>query len=162
LACGGGRHGLLFAQQGHSVTFVDRDTATVAPIVDSAAWSNACRVITCNLEDGSPWSLGSACFDLVIVSNYLYRPHLADLFAALDNDGLLLYETFALGNEAFGKPRSPEFLLRPGELLQKLPAFMSVIAYEHGMEQRSAGPRVIQRLCAQRATAPRALNSPLT
>jgi hypothetical protein len=89
----------------------------------------------------------------VVVTNYLYRPHLPALFEALAEGGVLIYETFAQGNEAYGKPSNPDFLLRPGELLQAVPPFCSVVAYEHGLEQRSRGPRVIQRLCARRGDA---------
>jgi hypothetical protein len=147
----------VFAEQGHRVTFVDRDTDLIAARIKTEPWAKACTVVTQDLEDGASWSLGRGCFDVLVVSNYLYRPHLPDLFAALAEGGVLLYETFALGNEVFGRPRSPEFLLRPGELLEQLPGEMSVIAYEHGMEQRSTGLRVIQRLCAQWGQSPKML-----
>lgn len=163
LACGAGRHGMVFAAAGHKVTFVDRDTAALTGhlarqgLAFGTGFGADCAVLARDLEDGQPWALGQGCYQAVVVTNYLYRPHLPALFDALAEGGVLIYETFALGNESYGKPSNPDFLLRPGELLQAVPPSCSVVAYEHGLEHRSQGPRVIQRLCAQRGTAPQSL-----
>jgi hypothetical protein len=75
----------------------------------------------------------------VIVTNYLYRPLLPALVAALKPGGVLIYETFAQGNEALGKPSNPDFLLHPGELLDAVQGRLTVVAYErHG---HAAAPR---------------------
>ncbi len=140
VAAGGGRHARYLVQRGHPVTAVDRDTAALAQ-------APGLRVVEADLEDGSPWPLAGQQFAGVIVANYLHRPLFPLLIDSLLPGGVLIYETFALGNEAFGRPRNPDFLLKPGELLQAF-ASLTVIAYEHG---RIESPRAaaIQRICAQ-------------
>jgi SAM-dependent methyltransferase len=137
LACGRGRHARLFLGRGHPVTAVDRDLSGVADLA-------AAERLQADLEDGSPWPLAGRRFAAVVVTNYLHRPLFPLLAAALEADGLLLYETFALGQERYGRPRNPDFLLRPGELLTAFPT-LRVAAYEHGLDP---GPAVRQRLCA--------------
>lgn len=87
----------------------------------------------------------------MLVTNYLWRPLLPTLLASLAPGGLLLYETFAQGNEAFGRPARPEFLLRPGELLQ-LCAGLRVLGYEEGFLPEPA--RCVQRIAAIQTPAP--------
>ncbi|MDX1712103.1 MAG: methyltransferase domain-containing protein, partial [Rhodovibrionaceae bacterium] len=113
LACGGGRHGRLFLERGHPVTFVDRDTSALA---DLGARGDA-EIIEADLEDGAAFPLAGRRFACVVVTNYLYRPILPTILDCVGSGGLLIYETFARGNERFGKPSNPDFLLRPGELL---------------------------------------------
>lgn len=138
LACGSGRHGRLFMELGNAVTFVDKNVADIQDLTGRAT------IIERDLEDGSSWSFEESCFDVIVVTNYLYRPHLSDMLTSLKDGGVLLYETFALGNEQFGRPRSPDFLLKPGELLELASATLQVIAYEHGID----GEKVVQRICA--------------
>lgn len=140
VAAGGGRHARYLAQRGHPVTALDRDTAALAQAPGVTA-------IQADLEDGSPWPLAGRKFAGVIVTNYLHRPLFPRLADSLLPGGVLICETFALGNEAFGRPRNPDFLLRPGELLQAF-AGLTVIAYEHGRID-SPHPKVVQRICAQ-------------
>ena len=140
VAAGGGRHARCLAQRGHPVTAVDRDTAALAQ-------TPGLRVVEADLEDGSAWPLAGQQFAGVIVANYLHRPLFPLLIDSLLPGGVLIYETFALGNEAFGRPRNPDFLLKPGELLQAF-AGLTVIAYEHGRID-SPHPKVVQRICAQ-------------
>ena len=109
LACGGGRHSRLFLDRGHPVTALDRDIAQ-AHLADGA------EMIEADLENGSPWPLAGRRFAAVVVANYLWRPLFPQLLDSLDAGGVLLYETFALGNEAFGRPRNPDHLLERGEL----------------------------------------------
>ena len=135
LAAGRGRHSRFFAARGHPVLAVDKD---VSRLRGGLAW---------DLEDGRPWPFASQRFGVVVVTNYLHRPRLADIVALVGPDGLLLYETFAQGNEAFGRPSNPDFLLRPGELLEAVRGELIVLAYEHGPVP---GPRVVQRIAAKR------------
>jgi SAM-dependent methyltransferase len=144
IACGGGRHGRLFLAQGHSVQFVDRDVTGVA---DLAGRPDA-EIVQADLEQGR-WPLAGPDYAGVVVSNYLWRPILPRIVDLVGPGGLLIYETFALGNEAFGRPSNPDFLLRPGELLEAVRGRLDVLAYE----QRVTGaprPAVIQHIAARR------------
>lgn len=150
LACGRGRHSLLLAEQGYRVEAVDRDAAALAEI---AAGAPAIVTRQADLEDG-PWPYHGRTFDGIVVSNYLYRPLLPMLLNSLDVNGVLIYETFMVGNERFGKPSNPAFLLRPGELLEVVRRRLVVVAFEQG-EVDAPRPAVVQRLCATRCIAPR-------
>ncbi|MBC7908653.1 MAG: class I SAM-dependent methyltransferase [Rhodospirillaceae bacterium] len=142
VACGGGRHSRLFLARGHAVTAIDRDiTHTDTP---------GAELIAADLEDGSPWPLPGRSFAALVVTNYLWRPLFPALLAALAPDGVLIYETFAQGNERFGSPRNPDFLLARGELL-RIAAGLTVVAYEDGVVEDRA---VVQRLCAVRGEGP--------
>jgi SAM-dependent methyltransferase len=149
LACGQGRHSLLAAQRGYRVEGVDRDAAALAGIAEQAA-----GVVTriADLE-GGPWPYHGRAFDGIVVTNYLFRPLLPLLLGALDVNGVLIYETFMVGNERFGKPANPAFLLRPGELLEIVRRRLLVVAFEQG-EVASPRPAVVQRLCATRRIDP--------
>lgn len=144
LACGNGRHGRLFLDAGHPVTLVDRDATPVADL------SARAEVIEADLEDGRPWPLEGRVFAAVVGVNYLYRPLFGDLLAALAPDGVLIYETFARGNEAYSRPRNPAHLLEEGELLHLAGNALRIVAYEHGLVQRAQCPGVVQRICAVR------------
>ncbi len=148
LACGYGRHARHFAALGHEVTALDRDPEALA------ALEGAARVhpLRADLEDGSPWPLAGRRYAGIVVANYLHRPLFPLLIEALAPGGALIYETFALGNERFGRPSRPEFLLGPGELLGAFGAALTVVAFEQGAV-RSPRPAVVQRLCAVRAAA---------
>ena len=108
-------------------------------------------MVAADLEDGSPWPLAGRQFGAVIVTNYLHRPLFPHLFAALEPGGVLLYETFMAGNERFGKPSRPDFLLQDGELLERVRGHFSVVAYEARMisEPKMA---MVQRIAARRAS----------
>jgi SAM-dependent methyltransferase len=145
LACGSGRHVRLLAALGHPVEAVDRDAAALSalPVLPGIA------VRVADLESG-PWPYSGRAFDGIVVTNYLWRPLLPSMIDALNEDGVLIYETFMLGNERFGKPSKPDFLLRPGELLALAQdRGLAVIAFEQG-EVDSPRPAVIQRICARR------------
>ena len=126
VAAGGGRHARWFLARGHPVTAVDRDLAGVADL----AGDPRVELVDHDLEDGSPWPFAGRSFAAVVVTNYLYRPILADLVDAVADGGWLLYETFAVGNERLGHPTNPDFLLRPGELLDAVRGSLRVVAYE--------------------------------
>ena len=138
LACGGGRHSRFFAGRGHPVLALDRDPAAALALAGVAG----VEFLQADLE---AWPLAGQSFAAVVVTNYLHRPLFPAIAAALEPGGILIYETFALGNEAYGKPSNPAFLLRPGELLTAFSASLRVIAYEDGDIAR---PARVQRLAA--------------
>ncbi len=144
LACAGGRHARLFLERGHPVVAVDRDLSGLADLGDHAGLER----LEVDLEDGRPFPLAGRSFAGVVVTNYLFRPLLAPLVAAVEPGGLLIYETFARGNERFGKPSNPDFLLRPGELLEAVRGRLRVLAYEDVIVERPK-PSAIQRICAR-------------
>lgn len=149
LAAGGGRHGRLMLERGQQVVFIDRDTSALADLADAPGAS----VIETDMETGaSPLAAGGVLagerFGAVIVTNYLYRPLFDDLIAAIEPGGVLIYETFARGNEVFSRPRNPDHLLKSGELLAAVADRMQVVAYEHGIIDAADVPGVKQRLCA--------------
>jgi SAM-dependent methyltransferase len=142
VACGHGRHTRLFAGRGCRVLAVDRDPAALAALADVPGVATAAL----NLEGGA-WPLAGERFDAIVVANYLHRPLFAHLVAALARDGTLLYETFARGNEAYGRPSNPDFLLEPGELLRVAAGSLSVVAFEEGL-LGNGRQAVMQRLAA--------------
>lgn len=148
LACGGGRHLRLFLARGHPVVAVDRDLSGLKDL----AGDPRLEAIAADLEDGRPWPLGDRRFAGVVVTKYLHRPLLPAIVAAVAPGGLLIYETFAVGNERFGRPRNPDFLLRPGELLDAVAGQLDVVAYEN-LEVTDPRPAVIQRIAARRPAA---------
>ncbi len=143
LAAGGGRHVGLLRAAGYRVVAADRDAAALRA---GFAGDNGCEIVELDLEDGGPWRLGEG-YDGIIVANYLWRPLLPALAAALAPQGALLYETFMLGNERLGRPANPEFLLRPGELLAAYLGRLGIVAFEQGLVA-APRPAVIQRLAA--------------
>lgn len=138
LACGSGRHARYLLSLGHAVTAVDREP----PDIPGA------RIVRADLEDGSPWPLGEERFEGIVVANYLHRPLLPRIAQALAPGGVLLYETFMRGNERYGRPSNPAFLLEPGELWRAFGG-LHVIAFEQGRSLEPK-PALRQRLCAVR------------
>jgi SAM-dependent methyltransferase len=140
LAAGSGRHTWLLLDMGFRVTTVDRDTAALKLLP-----GERCKVLETDLENGEAWVLGDG-YDGIVVTNYLHRPLFPGVAAALAPGGIVIYETFATGNERFGRPSNPDFLLRPGDLLDAF-AGLTVIAFEQG-EVSQPRPAVIQRIAA--------------
>jgi SAM-dependent methyltransferase len=145
VTCGGGRHTRHFVERGNRVTTVDRDVSGVQDLAGRA------EIVQADLEDGSPWPLQGRSFDAVLVTNYLWRPLFPQLLAWLAPGGVLLYETFSRGNERYGRPRNPEHMLAPGELLDVVRGQLRVVAYEEGI---IAKPAVVARLCAVKGDDP--------
>ena len=146
LACGYGRHARFFASAGANVIAVDRDATALATLSGVAGIST----LLADLETGV-WPLANERFHAIVVGHYLHRPLFPKLRDALAADGALLYETFALGNEAFGRPSNPDFLLRSGELLALAAAGakpLTVVAFEQGLVETGQRPAVLQRLAA--------------
>jgi SAM-dependent methyltransferase len=142
VACGTGRHSRFFSSRGLEVVAVDREDHALPARI---------RFVKADLEDGSPWPFAGRRFGGIVVTNYLYRPLMNTLAESLDPDGVLIYETFMAGNERYGRPTNPEFLLQPGELLQAF-AGLTVVAFEQGMVERPK-KAVVQRICALRGPA---------
>ncbi|HEX7006979.1 MAG TPA: SAM-dependent methyltransferase [Alphaproteobacteria bacterium] len=143
VACGAGRHSRLALRLGLRVLAIDRDLSGVADLADAPGFARQAA----DLEDGGPWPLAGRRFAGVVVTNYLHRPILPHLVASVAPGGLLIYETFARGNERFGRPSNPDFLLAPGELLEAVRGRLRVVAYEHGILDVPK-PAMIQRICA--------------
>jgi SAM-dependent methyltransferase len=142
VACGAGRHALFFAERGFEVFAVDREPQLLPSSI---------HFLQADLEDASPWPYPGQHFAAIVVTNYLHRPLFPILLASLAEGGVLLYETFMAGNEHYGRPSNPNFLLRPGELLEAF-GTLAVVAFEQGLLERPK-PAAIQRICALRGRA---------
>ena len=155
VACGGGRHLRWFAGRGARVTGVDRDAALLArlrgEIGGPGGLGAAAELVAADLET-APWPFGDHRFGAVVVTRYLWRPLLPAITTSVDAGGVLLYDTFAHGQETVGRPARADFLLAPGELLAVAAAAgLRVVAYEDGF--LDAPPRFVQRLAAVREAA---------
>jgi len=144
LACGRGRHARHLASLGYQVDAVDRDAESLASLSDI----QGVTTLQADLEDGG-WPYFGRAFDGVVVTNYLYRPLLPLILALLDENAVLIYETFMVGNERLGKPENPAFLLRKGELLDLVKGRLNVVAFEQGQIEQPR-PAMVQRICAMR------------
>jgi len=143
VACGQGRHARWLAGLGYRVHAVDRDADALAAL----AASPSIVPHQADIEAGD-WPYAGRTFDAIVVTNYLHRPLLPVLVRSLATGGILIYETFAVGNEAYGRPSNPAFLLRPGELLEAVRGILRVIGYEDvGVE--IPRPAKVQRICAR-------------
>ena len=141
VACGEGRHATYFAERGFEVVGVDREAQRIPGI----------EFVQADLEGGAAWPFAGRRFAAIVVTNYLHRPLFSQLAQSLEEGGVLLYETFMLGNERFGRPSNPNFLLRPGELLAAF-ATLTVVAFEQGIAERPK-TAAVQRICALRGQA---------
>ena len=140
VACGAGRHMRWLAAQGHEVTGVDRNP-------DAVALAQAFGDVTCADIENGPWPFPGQSYGAVIVTHYLWRPLLPLIVQSVAPGGVLIYETFAAGNETVGKPSRPDFLLQPGELLRATEG-LHTVAYENGFE--TPPDRFVQRIAAVR------------
>lgn len=146
LACGKGRHTRFLAARGHAVEAVDRDAEALAGLAELPGVTVRCADL-----EGGPWPYYGHVFEGIVVVNYLHRPLLPNLMGALAEGGVLIYETFMLGNERFGKPVDPAYLLRNGELLDLFGKRFRVVAFEQG-EVDSPRAAAIQRICVFRGS----------
>ena len=142
VASGSGRHARYLAGLGYRVEAVDRDAHALSALAGVAGATT--RVA--DLEDGE-WPYAGEHFAAVIVINYLHRRLFPYLLAAVAPGGVLIYETFAAGNERYGRPSNPDFLLKPGELLQVAHGRLEVLDYEN-LDVEVPRPAMIQRICA--------------
>ncbi|MSP95741.1 MAG: class I SAM-dependent methyltransferase [Betaproteobacteria bacterium] len=145
LACGHGRHARYLASRNHAVLACDRDPLALA----SLAGVRGVYAHLADLENGAPWPFPGRLFEAIVVVNYLHRPLFPLLVQSLAPAGVLLYETFLLGNERYGKPSNPQFLLRRDELLSAFGNDLMVVGFEQGRTSRPK-PALVQRLCAIR------------
>lgn len=139
VACGGGRHARFFRDRGHPVTAIDRK-------LDGMAGVDDIELVEADLE-AAPWPLPGQRFAGIVVTNYLHRPLLAGLAEALAPGGVLLYETFVVGQGEFGRPSSENYLLRPNELLRVFEPTLTIVGFEHGIDY-APNPKAVQRLAA--------------
>ena len=144
LACGSGRHAKWLAQQGYQVHALDRDPT----VTSSMQGIDGIRITTIDLETVEPPTFEYS-YDGIIISRYLHRPLLSTLASLLKPGGILIYETFMQGNERFGKPSNPDFLLMLDELLNTYSPLLKVLAFEQG-EVLEPKPAMLQRICAQK------------
>ena len=142
LACGSGRHACYLADKGHDVTGLDKNIEVLSQI----SMRKDIQTLQYDLEL-SAWPFPDRKFDAIVVTNYLYRPILANIVDSLSPSGVLIYETFMVGNERFGRPSSPDFLLRPNELIEVTHGKLQVVMYESGRVSRPK-PALVQRICA--------------
>ncbi len=142
LACGSGRHARLLAGMGYRIEAVDRDADALAKLDGVANVTTRCSDL-----EGGPWPYYADVFDGIVVSRYLWRPLFPQIFNCLAEGGVLIYETFMEGQQLYGKPSNPAFLLRPGELLELVGKRFTVVAFEQG---EIAVQQVIQRICVRR------------
>lgn len=142
VAAGHGRHSRFFLEHGYVVTATDIDVTDLSDL----AGHEHLTLHQADLE-AHPWPFAPSTFDAIVMTNYLHRPHFAHLIETLAPGGVLLIETFGVGNEKLGRPRNPDFLLQPGELLQAFSDALTTVAYEHGAEDQPR-PAVRQRICA--------------
>lgn len=147
VAAGAGRHTRFFAARGHRVTAVDRDVARLADLAATV------EIVEADLEgdERAPgsWPFAGRTFAAVVVTNYLHRPLLPALLLAVAPGGVLLYETFGRGQERYGRPRNPDHLLQPGELLEAVRGTLEVVGYEH-LDLTTPTPVVLQHIAARR------------
>ncbi len=148
VAAGHGRHTRALKTFGFGVVAADIDVSGL----DDLKKDPAIQVVATDLESG-PWPFAGRTFDAIVVTNYLHRAHFPHYISALNPDGVLIIETFGQGNELLGRPRNPDFLLKPGELMDAFSKELHVIAYEHGVEEEPR-PAVRQRICAVKTSGP--------
>lgn len=148
VAAGSGRHTRLLVALGYTVEAVDRDAAAMARL----AGIERVQTRVADIEAG-PWPYAGEQFAGIVVTNYLHRPLLPLLVAAVAPGGVLIYETFAVGNERFGRPTNPDFLLRPGELLEAVRGRLRVLAYED-LQVEEPKLAMVQRICAHNSASP--------
>ena len=151
LAAGRGRHSRILLAAGHAVTAAERNVEGLSEL----AGQQRLEIVAVDLEAES-WPFGVEEFAGIVVVNYLHRPLFGHLTNSLRDGGVLIYQTFAAGNEAYGRPKNPDYLLRPGELLDAFTPALTVIAYQHGIVQRPE-PAVIQSIAAVKSAAPQTL-----
>ncbi|MFZ6644548.1 class I SAM-dependent methyltransferase [Undibacterium sp. TJN25] len=154
LACGAGRHSRLLHAAGLDVLAVDRDTDSLAALA-----AQGIATLHLDLESGPQgfdWPFEAQSLAAVVVTNYLHRPLFPSMLNSLQAGGVLIYETFAVGNAAFGRPANPDFLLADAELLRQMQSNpgvgMHIVSYEQGYAAHPK-PAMVQRICARRAAS---------
>ncbi|MBC3916355.1 class I SAM-dependent methyltransferase [Undibacterium sp. CY18W] len=159
LACGGGRNSLFLLEKNYEVLALDRDGQGFV-MLEAAGARTMLHDLEAEVEHDN-WPFVENAFEAIVVCNYLHRPLFPAMLGSLAPGGVLIYETFAAGNEQFGKPSNPAFLLQQGELLAQIRSnaqvAMHVIAYEEGYVEQPK-PAMIQRICARKIGKTRGLD----
>jgi len=145
VAAGYGRNARWLADQGYQVHAVDKDMAALQSMEDLPNITTQ----VADIEAGG-WPYSDGQFDAIVVCRYLYRPLFAKLIKSLASDGVLIYETFMEGHQAYGRPQKPDFLLKSNELLRFFSPELTILAFEQGLLQESP-PAMLQRICAVKA-----------
>ena len=143
VACGRGRNTRFLLEKGYSVVALDKDVEGLSDLKNHPDL----EIIAADLEDGRPFPVLNRQFSGIVVTNYLYRPLFGDLVSALAGGGVLIYQTFMQGNEEFGRPRNPDFLLKENELKDEFGSTLDVIAFEQGYTEKPK-PAMVQKICA--------------
>jgi SAM-dependent methyltransferase len=146
LACGGGRHTRYLLNKHYKVTALDKDISNISNLASNPNID----LVQADLETSAPWPFPDKKFSGIIATNYLYRPLFPMILATLAEGGILIYETFAIGNERYGHPRNPDFLLKKDELLEWVKDQLNIVAFEQGIIEGGDHPKVIQRICARK------------
>lgn len=126
LAGGTGRHARFLSQKGFKILLVDNQISKAKDLQNV----EGIKLVECDLEDGNSLPFPASTFQGIVVTNYLYRPIFPQLLCLLEVGGILIYETFAVGHEKYGRPTNPDYLLKSGELINLVSPQMRVIAYE--------------------------------
>ncbi|MEE8308707.1 MAG: class I SAM-dependent methyltransferase [Gammaproteobacteria bacterium] len=148
LACGGGRHTSLLLAAGHHVLAVDRDVRKIT----SRGPHPKLEILAFDLETGRPWPFAAQRFAGILVTNYLYRPMLGAALDLVSPGGTLIYETFGVGNEKFGRPSNPDYLARPGEIAGRARALRFSISNDSHRKIETPRPAILQRVLARKST----------
>jgi SAM-dependent methyltransferase len=148
LACGGGRHTRYLLDKNYRVTALDKDISNISDLTSN----QNVNLVQADLEIAAPWPFPDKQFSGIIVTNYLHRPLFLILSEALAEGGVLIYETFAIGNERYGHPKNPAFLVKNDELLECFKDHLNIVAYEQGIIGGVDHPKVVQRICARKGT----------
>lgn len=156
VAAGSGRHALWLAAQGCRVEAVDRDSAALARLAQSAAAQGIAPVTTrtVDLEQPAPFDpeLGQERYDVIAVFFYLHRQLIPFLIEALKPGGVLIYETFTIDNHLrHGHPQRREFCLAQNELLT-LTSPLTILHYDEGAHDgvQGSGSTYTAQLLAQK------------
>lgn len=146
IACGRGRHALLLAQAGLRVRAIDRDAGAIADLREAAGRQRLkIEAAVIDLETDPPPSLGESLYDMIVVVNYLHRPLMPMIRAAVKPGGRIFYETFTTGQAERGRPRNPAFLLKDGELPELLKPLVVLRAREGEIDGRFVASIVVER-----------------
>ena len=147
-ASGNGRHAINLVKSYSRITAIDKDVNKLNLYKNTENINTICF----DLETDEEWPLGKESFDVIIVTNYLYRPRIKELTSLLKKDGFLFYETFAVGNEKYGKPTNPAYLLKKRELINIFKNKFEIIYYFQG-KVVSDKISIIQRCSLKKKTS---------
>lgn len=145
LACGNGRHTRFLLEEGYRVTAIDKDVSKLNEL-DSYEGLTKLEFDLEASNLSAKWPVGYKYFDGIVVVNYLYRPLFKDIIEALAANGVLIYQTFAVGNEVYGRPRNSDYLLKKKELLEVFGRVFTTVKFEHNFVDRPS-PAIVQRIC---------------